>query len=60
MTVIHKSACVFQQHLECKFPKNYVESLQYRSTGVENFMSTRFLATFTVEMIRNEADPVLK
>ena len=37
-----------------------VESLQYLVTGGENFRSTRFLALFTIEMIGNEADPILK
>ena len=41
-------------------PKVSVECLQYLSTGIENFRSTRFLATFTIEMIGNKADPVLK
>ena len=41
-------------------PKVSVESLQYLSTSIENFRSTHLLATFTIEMIGNEADPVLK
>ena len=27
---------------------------------IENFCSTRFLATFTIEIIGNDADPILK
>ena len=41
-------------------PKVSLESLQYRSTSVENSRNTHFLANFTLKMIENEAGPVFK
>ena len=56
MVAILKSNNVSEQHLGRKVPK-----FQLKASSIQIYSrSTRFVANFTIEMIWNEAGPVLK